>query len=179
LRTIGASGNHLRERYKAVFEISSQQNVIVAIGDSKQVLDYDLALFPADADVPTPYLKGPNEVQELTIGQKSTAQISGNKPDSSEQWYSVTLDANDYEFIVEMSPASGSSGFYTGTAKLFGTSGESLNGGSGKICSAAGTNQVETCSARMSLAEERTYLIQLTSSQFDSLKTGLTVKEMD
>jgi len=68
---IGADGYYLRSRFTRVLEVSAETEVIVTIGGTNTVVDYDLALLPEDVETPTPYLKEPFPVETLVIGAQS------------------------------------------------------------------------------------------------------------
>ncbi len=174
---VSADGYYLRARYKRVLKVGSETELVIGVGDASAVVDYDLAVLPENVAAPIPYLQQPFAVQPLVIGTKAEAQVSGKDPATSEAWYALSLDAKDYEIVVTFTDTD-ASGFSGGKAEMLGRSGEVLRPAK-RICQARGNSATNSCSARLSLAEETQFLIKLFPQDDGPYLTGITVNELD
>ncbi len=178
-KSVDANGYYVRERSLRAVQVSARMDLVINLGDTgRNILDYKLAVLPANQNVPTPYLVGSSKLSELTIGQKAVSSIEGVSQETGEVWYAVTLDAKDYEFIAEFTDKTGKQGFISAEATVYGSKGERLPG-TKRLCAPTGYEQTISCAARTSLADERRFLIRLNPIFEGSFLTGFKIVELN
>lgn len=113
-----------RSRKFGYFEVRRPLKRIVRYSNDWTVSDYWLGLFPASAQIVSPFFVHCPEVKELTVGQPTTTLLYGDRTLGRDAYYRVHLSSGDYRVSAEFRMADGSQGNVGGVVARLSREGE-------------------------------------------------------
>lgn len=155
---VSLSDNQYKQRGAVTLQLP-EGGVTLRVGEAFDLLDYWLAVTPADAEIAVPYFAKTPAVTPVELGKEVSATLSPSEP---EAWFSTALEAKDYKVTVQFTRTDKASSL-SADLSMFGSIGERLNG-LASICSVTENAMSASCASKLSMAKEGPVTLRLSAS---------------
>jgi hypothetical protein len=146
-----------RGRATQIIETAGE-DLLLRVDGGEAIMDYWLALLPADAEVVSPYFGQIPAVTPLELG-KTYQWSADSREEKTDSWFSTTLNAGDYKVEATSNNimTNGLSSIY---AKMHGPLGEHIES-EGGVCDIAGwAGEKGKCSSKLVIARDGRVFLQ-------------------
>ena len=177
-RIISTNEADFRTRAAAWVDTTGE-DLILRVENGNRIVDYWLAIFPEEAQIPTPYFVRTPTIQPLEFGKAASAALDPKPGSPAGAWYSVPLKAADYKITAEFKRADGKNTNVQAYVDIFGEIGERPDNMETRVCTVNEVGTGAACSAKLVLAQDAKVLFRLTPNGDNSYKTTFKVEALD
>jgi Mg-chelatase subunit ChlD len=154
-------------------------DLTLRVDNGNRIVDYWLAIFPEEAQIPVPYFVRIPTVQPIAFGKAASAALDPKPGSPAGAWYSIPLKAADYKITAEFKRTDGKNTNVQAYVDMFGEIGEKPNNMETRVCTVNEVATGATCSAKLVLAQDAQVLFRLSPNGDTSYKTTFKVEPID
>lgn len=177
-RIIATNEADFRTRSAAWVDLTGEE-LILRVDNELRIVDYWLAVFPEEAQIPAPYFVRTPTVQALEFGKTVSAALDPKPGSPAGAWYSVALKASDYKITAEFKRTDGKKTNVQAYVDIFGEIGETPGSMETRICMVNEVDIGATCSVKLVMAKDAPVLFRLSPNGATNYKTTFKVEPID
>jgi hypothetical protein len=177
-RIIGMHQTDWRSREAAWIEAKGE-DIVLRVKNDSGIVDYWLAVYPADAEIPAPYFVRTPVITPIEFGKSAAGTIDPKQGETATNWYSVALKGQDYKITAEFTRADGKSSNVQGSVAMFGPIGEQLEDVQSRVCTVNDIGPTGGCQAKLVMAQDAQVLFRLSPADNIAFKTTFKIEPLD
>jgi hypothetical protein len=150
-RALGVNETGPRFRSVAEIDTAAHPELVLQVENGSSIIDYWLALYPADADIPTPFFVRIPPITPLEFGKPAQATLNPSDEQRGEAYYTIDLDGADYRLTWNLERVDKRKSNIMGDVDVFGPLGQELLNSS--PCTINKIDLTAGCTGKLSLVE--------------------------
>ncbi len=155
------------------------EDIVLRVENDSGIVDYWLAVYPADAEIPGPYFVRTPVITPIEFGKAAAGMIDPRQGQTHTVWYSATLKGQDYKVSTEFTRVDGKNTNIAGSIDMFGPIGEQLPGAESRVCLINEIGLSGGCEAKLVMAQDAQVLFRLSTKETIPFKTTFKIEPLD